>query len=302
MPPANRLVPDEAALGLAPSRPKHQHTNAHNPRGFFSHPTEVPLVENGVAVRDDVGALKHTPCNVGLNEGGGGLNTPNPAFVKASGLASMSRPVDFYRIFYPRSEHVKRQMNANITAMRNEREPGKMHSPDAKSKARKYFTVNEAIIFHALRRAHGLCPCPQLNFKLKSFAEDPWNSNELIRSCFSQGGGRERMRLCRAFCRPYNPLVAADKFTAEHKAAHPNRRTEDFLIRCLALWGTAMIAGETPVDRRDGWAFLRPKQTQNPVLQVGAPGTILYGRKRRTRKEDRIVLDLYVGTKFIDWE
>jgi hypothetical protein len=32
----------------------------------------------------------------------------------------------------------------------------------------------------------------------------------------------------------------------------------------------------------------------------------LYGRKRRTRKEDKIVLDLYVGTnvgtKFIDWE
>jgi hypothetical protein len=38
------------------------------------------------------------------------------------------------------------------------------------------------------------------------------------------------------------------------------------------------------------------------VLQVGAPGTMLYGRKRRTRKEDKIVLDLYVGTKFIDWE
>jgi hypothetical protein len=38
------------------------------------------------------------------------------------------------------------------------------------------------------------------------------------------------------------------------------------------------------------------------MLQVGAPGTILYGRKRMTRKEDKIVLDLYVGTKFIDWE
>ena len=44
------------------------------------------------------------------------------------------------------------------------------------------------------------------------------------------------------------------------------------------------------------------KHPNIPVLQVGAPGTILYGRKRRTRKEDKIVLDLYVGTKFIDWE
>ena len=38
------------------------------------------------------------------------------------------------------------------------------------------------------------------------------------------------------------------------------------------------------------------------VLRVGLPGTISYGRKGRTRKEDKIVLDLYVGAKFIDWE
>jgi hypothetical protein len=244
MPPTNRLVPDEAALGLAPSRPKHQYTGVCNPRVFFSHPTEVPLVENGVAVRDDAGALKYMPYNVGLNEGGDGFNTPNPAFMKASGLTSMSHPVDYCRLFFSRSEHVKRQANANATAMLNNREPGQIYSPDAKSKAWKNFTVNEAIIFHALRRAHGLCPCPQLNFKLKSFAEDPWNSNELVRSCFPQGGGRERMRLYRAFCRPYNPLAAAKNLTADYKAAHPNWRTEDFLSRCLALWGSAMTAGE----------------------------------------------------------
>ena len=37
-------------------------------------------------------------------------------------------------------------------------------------------------------------------------------------------------------------------------------------------------------------------------VPVGAPGTILYGRKGRTRKEDKIVLDLYVDTKFVDRE
>ena len=37
-------------------------------------------------------------------------------------------------------------------------------------------------------------------------------------------------------------------------------------------------------------------------VHVGAPGTILYGRKGRTRKEDKMVLDLYVDTKFVDRE
>jgi hypothetical protein len=36
------------------------------------------------------------------------------------------------------------------------------------------------------------------------------------------------------------------------------------------------------------------------LLRVGAPGTISHGRKGRTRKEDKMVLGLYVDTKFVD--
>ena len=36
------------------------------------------------------------------------------------------------------------------------------------------------------------------------------------------------------------------------------------------------------------------------MLRVGAPGTTLCGKKGRTRKEDKIVLDMYVDAKFVD--
>ena len=165
-PQATAAAPDPSGLGCGPGNIKAQFTGVCPPRPRFDRRTSVPALVDGKTTKLN-GRLVYEPYEMSIAKGGDGRGLPNPEFAQQHGLTAASHPSAYTDVYYPLSEHKIRWGNANRTAHLQGQSPGKTLATSNKSRAWSRFQLSEAVIFHFLRRGNGLCPTPQLNFKLR---------------------------------------------------------------------------------------------------------------------------------------
>jgi hypothetical protein len=234
---ATAAAPDPSGLGCGPGNIKAQFTGVCPPRPRFNRRTSVPALRDGKTSKHN-GRLIYEPHEMSMVKEGDGRGHPNPEFAQRHGLTAASHPPAHTDVCCPLSEH----RNANRTAHLKGQSPGKTLATSNKSRAWSRFQLKEAVVFHFLRRGNGLCPTPQLNFKLRDPEADPWFSRPLYWRVLGPGG-RGRWRLWRAYNRPHDPRD--NRHTAECYKENPNYRTyEDFHERVHRIWDAACIAPE----------------------------------------------------------